>query len=936
MSKGGKLLLDLVKKHKMTIANTASQCNGLWTREEGNKRSVIDYIIMEEENVSNVASMVIDEEKLFIPYSLNKRNELEDVYTDHNAILIEIKWEIKNKSKMRKPKIMTRKSYKKFKEMLTDSEISKIWEGNDNLQNQYDKWCQAVIEIKKKCEVRPTKKNVNKVTRKMITMRREIKKEIQKEIKNKSNTHLIDMLKVRYKLLREHIEEEMKAQNTRRIVGTVESLRKNGGGFNEGTFWEFKRKLQKRKEETITAMKDTNGEMQNDNEKIIQIYQDFYQELFETKKSKTEEEKEAEENVEEKFQTIMNKADHQQPMKVRTDDIENEIKKLKNKKAGDKEGWTNEMLKNGGEEMERSIGKMFQKIHDAGTVPKQWDEMQIKSLYKNKGSRSEMKNRRGIFLTNIISKLFERVLLRRTEEHIEMDISQSGGTKGRSTADNWQALVAILDNNRRLSQKTFLVLADAEKCFDKLWLKDCLIDLQEAGMREKEIKLLYNMNKAAKITVLTPAGKTKEIDVSEIVKQGTIFGPIMCCVNSVKVNEMQESTATVITPELQLKGLAYVDDVMAAGNREHIEAVGRNLREMEVKKKYTFNNGNGKSHYMIVKTGRECVEDANIEVEKGKVTKTAEYKYLGTWLNEEGTIETHLSKVEKRIMGMINGMKQIAGRDKVGYLSTQIQLMLYENTVLPALLHNLENWSDWRKKDIEHLERIQATCLKQIFNMPTSTPYWGMLVELGMWDMESRLVYSKMMILHNFKNTNKDRLATEVINQQEKFNIEESWYGRLKKISEEYSIDLSKATEMSKSEWKKMVKDMINRKMEIKTETKKKEMKKLSHQKDQGYGRQEYMNDLDITTVSEIMKTKLKMWDIGKDLGNPKLCGACLTEEESVEHIIQCNKMEQYTDSKLDHLKSEPNAITQKTLEVTKFIKDYIKIRECTKVKEKE
>ena len=168
----------------------------------------------------------------------------------------------------------------------------------------------------------------------------------------------------------------------------------------------------------------------------------------------------------------------------------------------------------------------------------------------------------------------------------------------------WIILRAIIDNNRRLRKNMYIIMADAEKCFDKLWLQDCLVDMKEAGMREREIKMLYNLNKRAEIKIQTPVGETKEIEIEELVKQGKIFGPLMCCVNSAKINDMKEKAVTHLTPELYTSALAYVDDIMAAGSKETVESVGKNLRRMEIEKKYTFNNANGKSHYMIVNTGK--------------------------------------------------------------------------------------------------------------------------------------------------------------------------------------------------------------------------------------------------------------------------------------------------------------------------------------------
>ena len=38
-----------------------------------------------------------------------------------------------------------------------------------------------------------------------------------------------------------------------------------------------------------------------------------------------------------------------------------------------------------------------------------------------------------------------------------------------------------------------------KKCFDKLWLKDCLIEMEEIGYNSNDIKMLSEMNKKAEI-----------------------------------------------------------------------------------------------------------------------------------------------------------------------------------------------------------------------------------------------------------------------------------------------------------------------------------------------------------------------------------------------------------------------------------------------------
>ena len=56
--------------------------------------------------------------------------------------------------------------------------------------------------------------------------------------------------------------------------------------------------------------------------------------------------------------------------------------------------------------------------------------------------------------------------------------------------------------------------------FDKLWLKDCLIETYNLGYSPGMIRSLYEINKTSNIAVDTSVEKTSSKTVEEEVKQG--------------------------------------------------------------------------------------------------------------------------------------------------------------------------------------------------------------------------------------------------------------------------------------------------------------------------------------------------------------------------------------------------------------------------------
>ena len=141
----------------------------------------------------------------------------------------------------------------------------------------------------------------------------------------------------------------------------------------------------------------------------------------------------------------------------------------------------------------------------------------------------------------------------------------------------------MIENQTQYKNKTYLFFALAKKCFDKLWLKDCLIEMYNLGYRPGTIRSLYEINKASNIVVDTPVGKTSSITVEEAVKQGTIFGPIMCCASTSRVNKIQDPVKYHYG-KVEIGIPVFMDDLSAVGTADNIRKGVQNCSIIEIEK----------------------------------------------------------------------------------------------------------------------------------------------------------------------------------------------------------------------------------------------------------------------------------------------------------------------------------------------------------------
>ena len=88
------------------------------------------------------------------------------------------------------------------------------------------------------------------------------------------------------------------------------------------------------------------------------------------------------------------------------------VKQLKNNKTRDPYGIYNETFKDCAEENDimRALTKLYNGVKDKIHVPEFLTHGNITSIYKNKGSRTNLENDRGIFILPTTKKILDTLL----------------------------------------------------------------------------------------------------------------------------------------------------------------------------------------------------------------------------------------------------------------------------------------------------------------------------------------------------------------------------------------------------------------------------------------------------------------------------------------------------------------------------------------------
>ena len=196
----------------------------------------------------------------------------------------------------------------------------------------------------------------------------------------------------------------------------------------------------------------------------------------------------------------------------------------------------------------------------------------------------------------------------------------------------------------------------------------------------------------------------------------------MCCATTARVNVVKYRDTEIGMP-------VFMDDISAVGDAEEIRKGIRYCRKMETLKKFAY--GLKKTKIMIVRTGKEEVEQIQERLQQGTVLETEKYQYLGIVTNTEGNLKDHIQEMWEKSNKILFEINAIGAKSQVGTEEIRVKLKLFESCLMPEILHGLAAWERIMTREIEEIERIQSKALKQLLQVPISTSTAGLLMETG-------------------------------------------------------------------------------------------------------------------------------------------------------------------------------------------------------------
>ena len=233
----------------------------------------------------------------------------------------------------------------------------------------------------------------------------------------------------------------------------------------------------------------------------------------------------------------------------------------------------------------------------------------------------------------IISVIFEKLIKNRIMDTLQGRMShfQNGGMRGKGVVDNLFILRGIIDHAMYLGKQLWITFYGIEKCFDSLWLEDCVNSLWENGIKNDLLSLINFLNTKAQIVVKIPFGQCEPFICSNIVRQGTVLGPVL---NNCSIDKFSKKSYPYFYGKTEIKSLEFVDDIADIGD-QHLTALLSNkiIQNVQDQERLTFS---AEKYEMLKINPTKIDSQASISINGETVKSVSFARYLGDHFNVKG------------------------------------------------------------------------------------------------------------------------------------------------------------------------------------------------------------------------------------------------------------------------------------------------------------
>ena len=393
-------------------------------------------------------------------------------------------------------------------------------------------------------------------------------------------------------------------------------------------------------------------------------------------------------------------------------EVKKEIKNnIKTNKAPGFDLINGEMLKQLPKKAILKLTHLFNSAIRQRYVPRLWKCAEVIMIQKPGKDAHDVKGYRPISLLPVVSKLFEKLILKRLkpiiEEHNLIPSHQFGFRNKHSTLDQVHRIIDKIEKSLEEKKICATVFLDVEQAFDRVWHEGLFYKLdQSLPIQFSELLKSYLSERYFRVKQTDAYSELKPIKAG--VPQGSVLGPLLYLLYTNDLPQLEDTTVATFADDT---AIMVIEDSVEAATRKLQSATNRintwantwQIKLNESKSKH-LNFTNKKIHYIPLKINEQIIPHGN----------TA--KYLGMTLDVKLRWKEHVKKKLTELRLKYRKLYWLIGRNSS--LSIYNKALIYKQILKPVWTYGAQLWGCTKPTNVKIIQTYQNKVLRNIVNAP--------------------------------------------------------------------------------------------------------------------------------------------------------------------------------------------------------------------------
>lgn len=357
------------------------------------------------------------------------------------------------------------------------------------------------------------------------------------------------------------------------------------------------------------------------------------------------------------------------------------------------------------------LTQLFNAVLRLKYFPAQWKVAEIILIHKQGKQPNEPSSYRPISLLPVLSKIMEKLLMKRLMETVAakslIPDYQFGFRQKHSTVEQVHRVVNTIIKafeDKSYCESAFL---DVSKAFDKVWHEGLLYKLKtqlpttiylilKSYLEERYFRVRYE-NEVTKLRIIKSG-----------VPQGSVLGPVLYLLFTADLPCTDDTVTSTFADDTAILAVNRNPEVAATTLQTSLNNIATWARKWRI----TINESKS-AHITFTKCHGET---PSITFNNERIPKTDSVKYLGIHLDKHLTWRTHIWKKRKQLDTKWKKLYWLLGRKS--QLSLRNKLLAYNTVLKPVWTYGIQLWGTASKSNIAIIERFQSKALRSIVDAP--------------------------------------------------------------------------------------------------------------------------------------------------------------------------------------------------------------------------